>query len=145
MLWIPAFAGMTNFILLETLSAERKAKMMQLAIVVLGLVAGIFGGIFGIGGGSILVPGLVYLHGFTQHQAQGTTLAAMVPPIGLLAAIRYYQNGNVNVSVAALICAGFIVGGLIGANLVQEVPDPIMKKAFGVFLLIVAAKMIFSK
>jgi hypothetical protein len=93
----------------------------------------------------LLVPALVLLCGFTQHQAQGTTLAVMVPPIGLLAALRYYQAGNVKLAVAAFICAGFFIGGLIGANMVQGLSDPVMKKMFGIFLLIVAVRTILSK
>lgn len=119
--------------------------MNPLLFILLGLVAGIFGGAFGIGGASVMVPALIYLAGFTQHQAQGTILAAMVPPIGLLAALRYWQSGNVKISIAALLCAGFFVGGYIGASFVQNVPEPILKKAFGVFLLIISLKMIIGK
>ncbi|MDD5669414.1 MAG: sulfite exporter TauE/SafE family protein [Candidatus Omnitrophica bacterium] len=111
----------------------------------LGVIAGIFGGMFGIGGGTILIPVMVFMFGLTQHQAQGTTLAAMIPPIGLLAAWRYWQAGNVNVPMAAFICIGFFAGGLIGANFVQNMPDPILKKIFGVFLLFVSVQMITSK
>lgn len=110
-----------------------------------GLTAGIFGGMFGIGGATVMIPALVYLAGFSQHQAQGTILAAMVPPIGFLAALRYWQAGNVNVKVALLLCLGFFFGGYIGASLVQNIPDLILKRLFGVVLLFVAAQMIFSK
>jgi uncharacterized membrane protein YfcA len=119
--------------------------MNQLLYIALGLVAGIFGGMFGIGGGSILIPALVYLFGLSQHQAQGTTLAIMVPPIGLLAAMRYYYSGNVKLGMAGLICLGFFVGGLIGAQFVQNVPEPLLKKMFGVFLLMVSLRMVFFK
>ncbi len=113
--------------------------------VALGIVAGILAGMFGIGGGVILIPALVYLFGLTQHQAQGTTLAIMIPPIGLLAAMRYYYSGNVKLGIAGFICAGFLVGGLIGAQFIQNVPDVLLKKSFGVFLLIVSLSMIISK
>jgi len=113
--------------------------------IVLGLVAGIFSGIFGVGGATILIPALVFIFGLTQHQAQGTTLAALVPPIGLLAALRYYYAGNVKLSIAGFICIGFFVGGLIGANLIQNVADPLLKKLFGVFLLLVSLNMIIAK
>ncbi len=113
--------------------------------VALGMVAGILAGLFGIGGGVILIPALVYLFGLTQHQAQGTTLAIMIPPIGLLAALRYYYSGNVKLGIAGFICAGFLVGGLIGAQFIQNVPDVLLKKSFGVFLLIVSLGMIISK
>lgn len=119
--------------------------MSFLVYIALGLLAGILGGMFGIGGGSILIPALVYLVGMTQHQAQGTTLAIMVPPIGLLAALRYYQSGNVKLGIAGFVCIGFVVGGLIGANLIQNVPDPLLKRLFGGFLLIVSLNMIFAK
>lgn len=119
--------------------------MSQIFYILLGLTAGIFSGVFGLGGGTILIPALVYILGLTQHQAQGTTLAIMVPPIGLLAAWRYWQAGNVKLGMAAFICLGFFFGGLIGASLIQHVSDPMLKKFFGVFLLIVALQMIFSK
>lgn len=113
--------------------------------VMLGLVAGICGGMFGIGGGTILIPALVYLFGLTQHQAQGTTLAIMIPPIGLLAALRYYYSGNVKLGMAGFICLGFFIGGLIGANFVQNLSDPTLKKLFGFFLLFISIRMILSK
>jgi len=119
--------------------------MSQILYIILGLIAGIFGGMFGIGGGTILIPALVFLFGLTQHQAQGTTLALMVPPIGLLAALRYYYSGNVKLSMAAFICAGFFIGGLIGAHFVQGLPDPLLKRLFGVFLLVVSLRMICCK
>lgn len=119
--------------------------MNQLLYIILGIVAGILGGMFGIGGGSILIPALVYLFGLSQHQAQGTTLAIMVPPIGLLAALRYYYSGNVKLDMAGFICLGFFMGGLIGANWVQGLSDPLLKKLFGVFLLFVSLNMILRK
>lgn len=119
--------------------------MNQLLYIILGLIAGIFGGMFGIGGGAIMIPVLVYMFGLTQLQAQGTTLAALVPPIGLLAALRYYYSGNVKLGMAGFICIGFFVGGLIGANFVQGFPDAVLKKMFGVFLLIISLRMILFK
>lgn len=119
--------------------------MNTVLYIILGLAAGIFGGMFGIGGGTILIPALVYLFGLTQHQAQGTTLAIMVPPIGLLAALRYYYSGNVKLGMAGLICLGFFVGGLIGAHFVQDIPDPLLKRLFGVFLFFISLNMILAK
>ncbi|UCG34626.1 MAG: sulfite exporter TauE/SafE family protein [Candidatus Omnitrophota bacterium] len=118
---------------------------MIAAYIILGLVAGIASGFLGIGGGTILIPVLVYMFGLTQHQAQGTTLALMVPPIGLLAAMKYYFEGNVKINMAAFICIGFFVGGLIGALFVHKVSDPHLKKIFGVYLLFISLKMIFGK
>ena len=111
----------------------------------IGLVAGIFGGMFGIGGATILIPALIYLAHLTQHQAQGTALAALLPPVGLLAFLRYYSAGNVKLSLAGFICIGFLAGGLVGANLIQGVPEPVLRRMFGFYLLFIAAKMILSK
>ena len=113
--------------------------------IVLGLVAGISAGFFGIGGGLVLVPAMTMFFGMTQHQAQGTTLAVMIPPIGLFAAWKYWQSGHVNLGVAGLICLGFVIGGLFGAQFAQGISDHTMKKAFGFFLLLVSLKMIVGK
>ncbi|MCP4653075.1 MAG: sulfite exporter TauE/SafE family protein [Candidatus Omnitrophica bacterium] len=113
--------------------------------IILGLVAGIASGFFGIGGGAILVPSLMYILGLTQHQAQGTTLAIMIPPIGLLAALKYYQQGNVNLSVAVFVCLGVFIGGFLGAHLAHKLPEIVLKRAFGALLLILSIKMIFGK
>ena len=119
--------------------------MNQILYIILGLIAGICGGMFGIGGGTILIPALVYICGMSQHQAQGTTLAIMVPPIGLLAALRYYYSGNVKLSVAGFVCIGFFIGGLIGASFIQNVPEQLLKRLFGIFLLGIAVKMVIGK
>ncbi|MFH1783896.1 MAG: sulfite exporter TauE/SafE family protein [bacterium] len=113
--------------------------------IILGVVAGIFSGFLGIGGATVIIPVLIYFYGFTQHQAQGTTLALMVPPIGLLAAMSYYYKGNVNLKVAAFICIGFFIGGLIGATAVQPISEPVLRKIFGFFMLIIAIKMISGR
>ncbi len=112
---------------------------------ILGLIAGVFGGFLGIGGGTILIPALVYMFDLSQHQAQGTTLAIMVPPIGLLAALRYYMSGNVKLSIAAFVCIGFFIGGFFGAQLAHKIPDLLLRRIFGVFLLFVALRMILVK
>lgn len=111
----------------------------------LGLVAGIFSGLIGIGGAIIIIPSLVLVFSMSQHMAQGTTLALMIPPIGLLAAWMYYKAGYVDFKVAALICLGFFVGGFIGAKFVTSIPDLLLKRIFGLVLLLAALKMIFTK
>lgn len=116
-----------------------------LFFLIMGLIAGILSGFLGIGGGTILIPLLVYLLGFSQHQAQGTTLAIMVPPIGLLAALKYYKEGNVNLPIAIFVCLGFFIGGYFGAELAHKISDNLLKKIFGLFLLGVALKMIWGK
>lgn len=111
----------------------------------LGLIAGILGGLLGIGGAIIIIPSLVLVFSMSQHMAQGTTLALMVPPIGLLAAWTYYKAGHVDFKVAALICLGFFVGGFIGARFVADISDLLLRRIFGVVLLLAALKMIFTK
>jgi len=111
----------------------------------LGLLAGVLSGLLGIGGGIVIIPVLVFVFGLSQHMAQGTTLALMVPPIGLLAAWTYYKQGNVDLGIAALICIGFLFGGLLGAKLAGAISGVLLKRLFGVLLLITAVKMILSK
>ena len=117
---------------------------MSLLYVVLGLLAGILSGLIGIGGGVMIVPSLIFWFGFSQQEAQGTTLGLLVPPIGILAAWTYYQQGYVNLRVASLICLGFVLGGLLGAKVAVVLPSEILEKIFGVALLLIALKMIFS-
>lgn len=120
--------------------------MAQLVLyVILGLVAGTISGLVGIGGGVVIVPALVYLFGLSQHQAQGTTLALLVPPIGLLAAWTYYKQGYVDLRIAGLVCLGFFVGGLLGAQLAVRLSDPTLRRIFGVALLLIALRMIFGR
>lgn len=119
--------------------------MTQLLYVTIGLFVGLCAGFMGIGGGLILIPLLIYGFGLTQHQAQGTSLAIMIPPITFLAALRYYYSGNVKVNMAIFIAAGFAIGGLIGADLVQRIPDLVLRKIFGLILLLVSVKMLFFK
>ena len=111
--------------------------------IILGLIAGVFSGLVGIGGATIIIPFLVLLFGLSQHTAQGTTLAAMVPPIGLLAAWTYYKAGFVDLKIAGLICIGFFIGGLFGAQLATQISGQILRKIFGVFLLLISLRMIF--
>jgi uncharacterized membrane protein YfcA len=118
--------------------------MKILAYLSLGLAAGVLSGLMGLGGGIIIIPVLVLLFGFSQHTAQGTALALMVPPIGLLAAWAYYKQGFVDLKVAAFICLGFFVGGLLGAKFAVEIPEPILRKVFGAFLLIISLRMILA-
>lgn len=119
--------------------------MKELLYLMLGLIAGTLSGMFGIGGGTILIPGLIFLAGMTQHEAQGTTLAIMLLPIGLLAVMRYYQSGHVQFYAAAFIVAGFFVGGLLGANMAEWLSNIALRRAFGVFLMVVATYTIFAK
>jgi uncharacterized protein len=109
-----------------------------------GLAAGVLSGLLGIGGAVVIIPALVYLFGFSQHRAEGTTLALMIPPIGLLAVLPYFKNGHVDVRAAALICVGFFVGGLIGGTLSIGISGPVLQKIFAVLLIVVAVKMLLK-
>ena len=111
----------------------------------LGLVAGIASGFLGIGGGTILIPALVFLYGFSQHQAQGTTLAMLVVPVVFLAAWKYYSQGHIKINITALLCLGFFLGGLVGAHFACKIPDALLKKIFGGYLAFVALQMILGK
>jgi len=115
------------------------------AYVILGLTAGLLSGLIGIGGGTIIVPALVILFGLSQHMAQGTTLALLVPPIGILAAWTYYRQGYVDLPIAGYICLGFIIGGLFGAKLAINLSNIVLERIFGVALLLISLKMIFAK
>lgn len=119
--------------------------MVQLTYVLVGIIMGSFSGFLGIGGGLILIPILLYGYGMSQHQAQGTSLAVMVLPITLLAALRYYRSGNVNIQMSLFIAAGFALGGLIGASVVHKVPEGVLQRVFGVVMLIASIKILFTK
>ncbi len=119
--------------------------MSPFILLTIGLLGGIFSGAFGIGGGMIMVPALVYFLGLTQHQAQGTTLAVLMMPVGILGVLRYYQSGNIKVNMALLIGLGFIFGALIGANFIHGLPESTVKRAFGIFLVLVGMKMALLK
>jgi hypothetical protein len=117
----------------------------MLLYLLLGVLAGILSGLIGIGGGVIIVPALVFLFGFSQHQAQGTTLALLIPPIGILAAWMYYQQGYVDVKTAAIICLGFFFGSFFGAKIGTGLPNIMLERIFGVALFLISLKMIFAK
>lgn len=113
--------------------------------IILGLTAGVFSGVVGIGGGVIIIPALVILFEFSQQQAQGTTLALMVPPIGILAAYTYYKYGFVDVKAAVFICIGFFIGGFFGAKFAISIPREILQKIFGTFLIVIGFYFILKK
>ncbi len=119
--------------------------LMIINLMLLGMIAGYFSGLVGIGGGVIIVPALVLLFGFSQHSAQGTTLALLVPPIGILGALTYYQKGYVDVKSAAFICVGFVVGGYLGGKLAVALPDYILKRVFAVILIGLGVRMLLVK
>ncbi len=116
-----------------------------LLLIVIGIITGFMAGMLGIGGAIIMIPALVFFLGLTQQMAQGTSLAVMLPPIGIIAAYNYYKAGQVNLTFALILAATFLIGSYFGSKLAINIPQPVLKKIFGVLLLLVAAKMLFSK
>ena len=114
-------------------------------LVVIGLLAGILSGIVGIGGGLIIIPMLILFLGTSQHVAQGTSLAVMLPPIGFLAALNYYKAGFVEWKFAVIIAITFIIGGYFGSKFAIGISPSILKKVFGALLFITAIRIIFSR
>ena len=110
-----------------------------------GMITGVISGAFGIGGGIIMVPAFVMLFGLTQQQAQGTALAVMLPPVFILSVLRYYWAGNVKVHMAVFIAMGFVFGALLGANMVQNIPETILRRVFGILIIVVGLKMVLMK
>ncbi len=118
---------------------------MLLILLGIGIITGVMAGMLGIGGAIIMIPALVYFMGFSQHMAQGTSLAVMLPPIGIIAAYNYYKAGEVNLKFALILAATFLIGSYFGSKLALNLPQAALKKIFGILLLLVAAKMLFSK
>ncbi len=116
-----------------------------LMLLLIGLVAGILGGLLGLGGGIIMIPAMVFLLGFSQHQAIGTSLAVMLPPIGMFAAYNYYKAGNVNLLYALIIAVAFMAGSWLSSKFAVSIPESTLKKIFSILLVLVAVKMFFSK
>ena len=109
----------------------------------IGLMAGVLGSMVGIGGGIVVVPALVLILGMAQTKAQGTSLAMLLPPIGILGVWQYYKNGQVDLKVAAFLCVGFLIGGFVGAKLVLSMDKALLKKFFACFLLVLGLYFLF--
>ncbi len=118
----------------------------QLIIILLiGLMAGLVSGALGVGGGIIIVPSLIFFLGFSQHMAQGTSLAILLLPTGLFAVLQYYKNGYVDIKVALILMILFVIGAYLGSLLSVNIPDKMLRKIFGIFMLLVSIKMIIGK
>ena len=118
--------------------------MTLIIFVVIGLLSGVLAGFFGVGGGILIVPGLMYLAGFSQKLAIGTSLAVLLPPIGIAAVIEYYHNGNVDFRAALIIAFMAIIGAWIGARIVHYIDAHTMKILFGSFLILMGSYMIYE-
>jgi uncharacterized protein len=114
-------------------------------LAITGILAGFISGSLGVGGGIIIIPALIFVFGLTQHQAQGTSLAILSFPIGIIAATTYYKRGYVNIKYALIILAAFLIGSYLGAIFSVNLPAKTLKKMFGVLMLIAGTKMILGK
>jgi uncharacterized membrane protein YfcA len=114
-------------------------------LIAIGLSAGIVSGLLGVGGAIIIVPALVFFFGLTQHQAQGTSLAILLLPVGLLAFWNYYKQGYVNFKIAIIIVLAFFIGGYLGSLLAVRLPERILKIGFGILIILLGFRMVFKK
>ena len=114
-------------------------------LIIIGLLAGILSGLVGVGGGILMIPLLIIFLGLSQHQAQGAALFAMLPPIGILAAINYYKEGFVKWEYAIVIAFTFVIGGYLGSKFSLSLPPQTVRRVFGVIMLLGAIKLISSK
>jgi uncharacterized membrane protein YfcA len=113
-------------------------------VLVIGLTAGVLSGFFGVGGGVLIVPALIMLLALPMHEAVGTSLGALLPPVGLLGAYEYYKVGKINIGFAALIALGLFLGGYIGGKVAIGTAPALVRHAFAVFLVIVAVRLFFK-
>ena len=118
--------------------------MTTFALLAIGLVAGVLAGMFGIGGGLIIVPALLFIVKLKEVEAIGTSLAALIPPVGLLGAMEYYRNGYINLRYAALVAVGIFLGAYFGARIMTNLPPELIRRLYGVLLLVVAARMLLT-
>lgn len=121
----------------------RMSLPIILGLIVLGVLAGVFSGVVGIGGGIIIVPALVYLFGLSQHQAQGTTLGLLMLPVGIMAVLQYYRQGHIDYRYVLFIAAGFVLGGYFGGKLAVNMPDHLIRKIFALLMMAIAIKVLF--
>jgi len=114
-------------------------------MLLVGLVVGIVSGVVGIGGGILFIPALIWLAGMDQHKAQGTSLGALLAPVGILAFWEYYRKGNADLRIALLLAAGFLVGGFFGAVGAQHIPELWLRRIFALTLILVGGRMWFAQ
>lgn len=114
-----------------------------LLIILIGIIAGTLSGLVGIGGGIVIVPALVYLLGFSQKTAQGTSLGLILLPVGILGVLQYYKQGHIDVNVVWMLAVGFVIGGWLGGKIAVNLPQDTIKKIFAVLMILIAIKMLF--
>ncbi|MDD2580413.1 MAG: sulfite exporter TauE/SafE family protein [Desulfuromonadaceae bacterium] len=115
-----------------------------LLFIIIGIIGGVTSGLFGIGGGIVIVPALIYWAGFSQHKAIGTSLAVLLPPVGVAAALEYYRRGNVDIKAAMIIAAAMLIGAWGGAILANQMKGPYLRLLFGVFVTGIGLYLIYG-
>lgn len=118
---------------------------MNWTMLLVGLLVGMLSGVVGIGGGILFVPALIWLAGMSQHKAQGTSLGALLAPVGIFAFLEYFRKGNADLKIALLLAAGFLIGGYIGAVGAQHIPDLWLRRIFALTMIAVGGQMLFSR
>ena len=122
---------------------QRKMTVqIVITLIIIGLCAGMLSGLIGVGGGIIVVPALVFFLGFSQHEAQGTSLGLLLLPVGILAVANYYKQGFIDIKVVAIMCLSFVVGGWLGSKVSLVLPEETVKKIFAIILFYTAFKML---
>jgi len=123
---------------------SKKYSMSEILIlIIIGIAGGVLSGLFGVGGGIIIVPAFVFFLGMSQHEAQGTSLGLMLLPIGILAAYNYHQSGNLDIRAGLIVAVAFVIGGYFGSKLSLNIDQALLKRVFGVLMLFVSVKLIF--
>ena len=115
-----------------------------LILVAIGVAAGMLSGFIGVGGGMIVVPALIYFLGLSQFEAQGTSLAMMIPPIGFLGVLNYYKSDAINIKYALIIAVFFVIGAYFGSKITLKLPPAKVKFAFGILMFYVAFRMVWT-
>ncbi len=124
---------------------NKMSLSVVLILITIGLVAGIFSGLIGIGGAIIIIPSLIFFLGMDQYEAQGTSLATLLLPIGLLAVYNYYKAGELNIKYAMIIAGAFFIGGYLGSKIALNLPVETLKRIFALVLMFIAIKMFLGK
>ena len=124
-------------------NSHKMTMQTVLLLILVGLAAGVLSGMVGVGGGIIVVPALIYILGFSQHEAQGTSLGLLLLPVGIFAVLNYYKKGYIDVKVVAIMCVAFVIGGWFGSKVSLSLPQETVKKIFAVLMLVIAGKMLF--
>jgi len=130
------------------MSTKNKFKMeitttTVLILLAIGLFSGMLGGMVGIGGGIVIVPALIYFLGFSQLNAQGTSLALIMFPVGVLGVINYYKQGHIDFNIVFILAVGFVVGSFLGSKFAMNIPQAFVKKSFAMLMIVIAMKMLF--